>query len=447
MFLLKFFSSGSSRSVMLKRNIAGSIIARGISIAISLVLVPMTLGYVTPEIYGIWLTLSSIMHWLTFFDIGFTQGLKNKLAEALAFEDYERGKSLVSTTYMMMFFIFVPLGLLLCVCVPLLNWTDILNVDASYHREITKTLYILIWAFCLQMIANVLSAVVMAHQKVALSSAFLVIGNCLSLVALYILTLYFDSSLYLLAGSISFLPIVVLVIAGSFLYRGAFKKVRPSFKSCDKRYVRELFRLGYRFFFIQIQYIVLFQATNFIISNISGPEDVTTYNIAYKYLNVAVMVFSIILAPLWPAFTDAYVKKDYSWMKGIYKKMTKIYCIVSLSILILVAISPFVYEIWIGEKVSMPLLMTIVVGTYMIVNMWDSLQVNIINGIGKLKIQIYVTTVGLILHLPISYLLGHYIGCYGVLSSMIFITAMYSIVMTIQSHKLINDSALGVWSE
>lgn len=445
--ILKIFATGSSRSIMLKRNIAGSILAKGISIVISLVLVPMTLGYVTQEIYGIWLTLSSIIHWLTFFDIGFTQGLKNKLAEALAVEDYNRGKSLVSTTYVMMSIIFIPLGLLLCIIVPVIDWAELLNVSSGYNQEIMKTLYILIWAFCFQMIVSVLSTVITAYQKVALSAFFLVIGNFMSLIAVYILTIYFDSSLYLLACSVSFLPILVLLIAGMFLYKGSFRLVKPSLDSFDKQYIRELFGLGYRFFLIQLQFIVLFQATNFLISNISGPDDVTTYNIAYKYLNVSMMVYNIILAPLWPAFTDAYTKEDYSWMRKTYSKMIKVYYWVSAAILLLVVISPIVYDMWIGDKVTMSITMTIVVAIYMVINMWDSLQVVIINGIGKLKVQIYVTTFGLVIHLPLSYLLGYYVGCYGVLLSMIIIVSTYSIVMTIQTKKLLNRTAKGIWAE
>jgi len=445
--IFHIFSSGSSRSVMLKRNIAGSLLAKGVSILISLVLVPMTLGYVTPEIYGIWLTLSSIIHWLSFFDIGFTHGLKNKLAEALALADFEKGRALVSTTYTMMFIVFIPLGLVLCLCVPLINWTDILNVNLEHNQEIAKTMYILIWAFCLQMIVNVLSTVIMAYQKVALSSVFLVIGNLMSLLAVYLLTLYCDSSLFLLASSISFLPIIVILIAGYFLYRGPFRLVCPSFQYINIQYIKELFGLGYRFFLIQIQYLVLFQTTNFLISNLSGPEDVAVYNIAYKYLNVAMMVFSIILTPLWPAFTDAYAKNDYRWMTGIYSKMTRIFYAVSIALFVMVIISPIVYKIWLGDKISIPITMSIVVSIYMIVNMWDSLQINIINGIGKLRVQVIVTTLGLVLHLPLSYLLGQFIGCYGVLCSMILIVSMYSLVMTIQAKLLLNRKAFGIWNK
>ena len=93
--------NGHTRSSVLKKNIIASIVTKGISIATSFLMVPLTLNYVNKELYGIWLTLSSIILWLNFFDIGFTLGLKNKLAEALAIKDYTQGKKLVSTTYYM----------------------------------------------------------------------------------------------------------------------------------------------------------------------------------------------------------------------------------------------------------------------------------------------------------------------------------------------------------
>ena len=64
----------------------------------------------------------------------------------------------------------------------------------------------------------------------------------------------------------------------------------------------------------------MYQCTNILISNVSGPNEVTSYNIAYKYLGIAMMIYSIILSPLWPAFTDAYTKKDFNWMTLVYKK-------------------------------------------------------------------------------------------------------------------------------
>ncbi len=442
---IKRFFSGNQRSVTVKKNIIGSLCIKGCSILISLLLVPITLGYVSSELYGIWLTLSSIIVWLNFFDIGFSLGLRNKLAEAIALEDWNRGKALVSTTYFMMIVIFVPLCLILEFLVPYINWGAFLNVDPIYNDEIIQTLYVLIACFCLQMIVNVLSAIISAYQKVALSSAFPVIGNFFSLVIIIILTQMCPPSLVSLAFAISAMPIVVLSIASIILFYKKFKPISPSVKSFDKKYIKDLFGLGSKFFLIQIQVVVLYQCTNILISNVAGPNEVTAYNIAYKYLGVALMVFNIILAPLWPAFTDAYTKKDFVWMNNIYAKMKKVYLVSAVIIILLIILSPFIYHLWIGTKAIIPFVMTITVGLYMILNSWDTLQVMLINGIGAIKLQTYVTLIGLIFHIPISLFLGKYLGAIGVVSSMIIITVIYLSFFTVQINKILKRKATGIW--
>ena len=409
----------------------------------------MTLGYISSELYGVWLTLSSIVIWFGFFDIGFTLGLKNKLAEAIALKDWNKGKSLISTTYFLMLLIFIPLFIFLEIILPFLNISSFINVDYLYNYDIIRACRILILFFCLQMILNVVISVIAAFQRVALSSALYVIGNICSLLTIYIFTNTTAPSLSLLAIAISGMPVIVLLIATFILYSNKLKSVRPSIIYIDKKYIKELLPLGFKFFLIQIQYVVLFQTTNILISNISGPKDVTAYNLAYKYISGVMMVYTIILSPLWPAFTDAYIKKDYVWMRNVYKKMTKIYYISIIIVVVMVLISPLFYNLWISNKVEVPLSMTVTVAMYIIICNWDNLQVNLINGIGTIKLQSYITTIGLILHVPLSFLLGRNIGigATGVILSMIIINIIYSVFFTIQINKLLHDKAEGIWKK
>lgn len=419
---------------------------KGCSIIIQLLLIPLTIGYVSTEVYGIWLTLSSIMVWLNFFDVGFTLGLKNKLTEAIALEDWQKGRSLVSTTYFMMIVIFIPLTIILEFLVPHINWYHFLNINVNYNQEVTNVVQILVAFIGLNMIFNVLTAVVSAFQKVALSTAFNVIGQFVSLFIIFVLTKTVSPSLVSLALAMSVPSLLVLSIASIFLYSSSFILVRPSVKQINYDYIKELFTLGYKFFIIQIQFIVLYQSTNILISNITGPNDVTIYNVAYKYLSVGMLVFNIILGPLWPAITDAYTKKDFIWMKSIYSKIKKIYLLMALLIIIMVAISPVVYKIWVGSHVNMPFLFSLLTGLYLIVNMWDGLQISIINGTGKIKLQSYITILGLLVHIPLSLFLGHWFYSYGVVISMIIVTSIYSIIFTLQAHKLMSCNATGIWN-
>lgn len=438
---------GSTRTATVKKNILGSLLIKGISIATSFLLVPMTLGYVSAEIYGVWLTISSILHWLTYMDVGFTHGLKNKLAEAIAKEDYERGRSLISTTYFMMVVIFVPIAILSFIASPHIDWCQVLNVDASNQEIILKTIQVLFVFVALQMIVNVFVAVVAAYQKVALSNLFNVIGQVCSLIIIGSMTLFVEPSLLNLAFAYSMMPIVIVFVASIIFFRTTMKEVAPSLKSINKSHIKDLWGLGVKFFIIQVQMIVLYQATNILISHIAGPESVTQYNIAYKLLNVAVMVYTIILAPLWPAFTDAYTQKDYTWMNNMYRKMLRVFGLLCIAMLALVCFSPIVYRFWIGDKVEIPFMLTCTIALYTAIFCWDNLQVTLINGTGKIKLQTYVIFIGLISHIPLSLTLGHYIGIYGVVTSMIIINLIYTFFFTTQIHKLLNDKATGIWNK
>lgn len=439
------YFSGNGRSAVVKRNIVGSLLLKGISIFVSLLLVPATIGYVNAELYGVWLTLASTMTWLSFADVGFTQGLKNKLTEAIAHDDWDRGKSLVSTTYFMMVLIFIPVCVLLEFLVPLVNWTGLLNVSDQYSGEIVLVMHVLVAFTCIQMIVNVLVSVIAAFQKVALSNSFLVIGNVLSLGIIYILRATVPPSLIALAFAISAMPILITMIATSFLYSGRFKMVAPSWRYINKAYIKDLFGLGYKFFIINIQVLVLYQSTNILIAYVSSPTDVTNYNIAYKLLNFAMMVYTIITAPLWPAYTDAYSRGDYEWMKNMRRKMERVLFFSILGCLSLIVMSQPIYKIWVGDEVNIPYTMTILVGLYVIVYCWMNLNGTLIVGMGKISLETILVLCGMIIHIPLSLILSRYIGAYGVLASMSIITLTYALVFEIQVVKILNKTAKGIW--
>lgn len=98
-YLKKKLLSGSERTVLIKKNILASSMLRVISIVISLMVVPVTINYVNSEQYGIWLTLSSIIAWLSYFDFGFAHGFRNRFAEAVAKGEHVLARKYVSTTY------------------------------------------------------------------------------------------------------------------------------------------------------------------------------------------------------------------------------------------------------------------------------------------------------------------------------------------------------------
>ena len=443
----KIYNSDNPRSNLIKKNIVQSFCVKGISILASLLLVPMTIGYISSELYGIWLTLFSVIHWLSFFDIGFGNGLRNKLGEAVALKKFHLGKIYVSSTYFVITLIFAPLGLICYVLTPLVNWADFLNVDVKYNEVLIDTAQIIVASFCIHMILKLLQNVAFAYQMSAFSAFLDMSGQLLSLVFIYIMTLTMAPDLANVALVFCFIPLIVFLLASIACYCTLFREVAPNISWVEKKAIKRVFNLGGEFFVIQIAALILFQMINILISRMSGPDMVTSYNIVYKYMSTALMFVTIILTPSWSAFTDAYVKRDISWMTNIYKRFIQLYWITVAVIFVCIVVSPWVYKAWIGDKVEIPSLLTVLIGLYMCIYVWCNFHSLIINGTGKIKFQLYTAVAMMIIFLPLAIVLGHLFGVYGILFAMILVNLPGVFYGRYQVKRLITFTAKGIFDE
>lgn len=444
--LLSIFE-GDSRSATVKKNIAGSLVLKGISIFTFFLIVPLTLNYVSSEIYGVWLTISSVIAWIGFFEAGLTLSLKNKLVEAIAVNDWDRAKNLVSTTYVLMAVIFMPLCIIIEPIIGYIDWASILNINASYQAEIILSMRLVFFALCLQMILHSITSICAAFQETALAGSFSVVGNLLSLIIIWIMTLTVKPSLVLLSVVMSFSPILVMIIGSFILYRTKYKSVKPNFKGNSLLYAKEIWGLGYKFFILRMQVVVMTSATNFLISFVSNPEKVTEFNIAHRYLAISIMFFDIIMSPLWPAFTDAFTKKEYDWMNRTYSQISRVCFVTICAILLMIPVSPYVYLIWIGDKPIIPIMMTLLVGLCYITQILQNQNILLINGVGCIKLQTYVAIFVSIVHFPLSIILGKFIGAYGVIVSLILMNIIIAFISKIQMTKILNQTASGIWAQ
>lgn len=84
----KTISNSDSRSKKMYKNTAAMIGIRGISMILTLISAPIMLHHVDRADYGVLLTLTSIVGWVGYMDIGLGNGLRNKLSEFLAKSDF-----------------------------------------------------------------------------------------------------------------------------------------------------------------------------------------------------------------------------------------------------------------------------------------------------------------------------------------------------------------------
>lgn len=408
--LINLFISGEARSVKAIKNILSMFFIKGASILIGLVMVPLTLSYVDSETYGIWLTLSSMIAWISFFDIGLNNGLKNKLAEAIALGDVELGRKYVSTTYAIIALIFIPLMVVLLVVAPLLDWQQLLNIRVEDANELLASVCVVITYFCFNFILNTINVVLLADQRPADASLRSFIQQLVSLLIIFLMVKTTSGSLLRLCIGLCLSPILVSAVFNVTLFTGRYKQYSPSITYVDFHQVPALMKLGVQFFIIQIAGIIQYQMVNFLIIRHYGPNDVTAYNIAHKYFNVLYMVWGILITPVWAAVTDAFSKKDFTWVKNTQKKYLKLFFFFSIIGILMLAFSNQAYRLWVGGSVSVSFNLSLWVFVYIMVLTFGSIYVNILNGAGELKIQTIACMISPFVFIGTTYLLI-YLGC------------------------------------
>jgi O-antigen/teichoic acid export membrane protein len=446
-YVSDFFSKGHERTLNAKRNIFYSIVIKGLSILVSLLLVPLTLHYVNSERYGIWLTLSSIIAWFGFFDIGLGNGMRNCFAEAKAQGDNKLARIYISTTYAILTIIITVVWLIFCVVNPIIDWTRILNTSPSLRGELNILAFLVISFFCLRFVFQLITTVLIADQKPAKASFYNLLGNMLSLLIIYILTKTTPGSLFKLALVLGGMPVMVLIIASMIYYNGKYRDYTPSIRFIHFGHIRNLMNLGIKFFFIQIAALVIYQTSNIIIAQLYGPAEVTPFNIAFRYFNIGTMTFGIIMTPFWSAITEAWVKHDITWIQNVMRKLIRIWIILSVGIVLMLILSNSFYKLWVGKDVHIPFKLSIVMALYVIVFTWCSIFAQFINGVGKIKLQLYSGAFGAIINIPLSIYLGKIFGVAGVTMSSLILGLISSVWSPIQYLKLIRNTATGIWNK
>ena len=412
-------------------------------------LVPLTIEFLDTENYGIWLTISSFIGWFSFFDIGLGNGLRNKFAEARASGDIELAKGYVSTAYYTIGSICVAFFVFALLVSYNVEWTRVFNASDGLRDDLQLLMPIVFGCFSLKLIVKLVTSIYIGDQNHSIQGKITFFTSTLSLFTIWMLTKTANSSLILFGSIFSLLPIVILLAVNTYAFSFDYREYKPNIKYWKRYYFKDIFGLGLSFFIIQIAVIVMYTTDNFIITQLFGPEEVVPYNIAYKYIGISQMIFVIILTPFWSGITQAYTKGELKWIKESMDNLTKIALGTVVFTIVLALLSPFVYKIWIGDMVTVPVLLTVCMAFYFSISVAYAPFNFFLHGIGKIKVQMYSFAIGALINVPLSIVLVRYfsMGVEGVIISTIICVLPNLILFPIQYNKLINRNALGIWNK
>lgn len=441
-------SISNPRSSLLQKNILASFVIKGWSAAIVLLLVPATLNCLGEYKNGIWLTISSMLLWIDNMDIGLGNGLRNKIAEYMAHDEYERTRSLISSTFAMLTCIIIPVLLILLLLIAISNPYMVFNADPSKVSHLDQVLMVTVILVCTSFIFKLIGNFYMGMQLPAVSNLLIALGQTMALIGTYFVLYSGSHSMMLIALVNTAAPLLVYILAYPYTFFYKYPHLRPSFRLINFKEARAVINMGVQFFIMQISSVILFMTSNLLISKLFNPALVTPYQITYRYFSLMLVAFTVICMPFWNATTDAYERGDIQWIHNATQKLRLMIIAIIACMVMMVILSPWVYSVWIGDKVTIDIRMSIVMATYIFILIYSMHYSYLINGIGKLRLQLIFTTAAAIVFIPLAYLTTqwtHDIIWFMVVMCLVNIPGL--IVNRIQFSKLINGKAKGIWNK
>lgn len=401
-------------------NMIGSVCIKGFGLILSLFMMPAYIRFFNNDVVlGLWFTILSVLNWLLYFDFGIGNGLRNCLTKSLAMLDQDMSKKYVSSAYIaigsmciMVIILYLPLS-------KIINWHTFFNLSStSVSKEaLWAAVSIVFLGIVLQLFFRLINSVLYAIQKAAINNVLNLISSLLQVVALYILPSSSNNKNIINMALIHLLAVILpMIIASVIMFTSKqYRYISPSIRCFDVICAKEVLSLGGAFLIAQIMYMVIMNTNDYLITWFVGSSEVVNYQVYYKIYTIIATLFVLLLTPLWSALTKALAEKNFQWINSIYRIILLIAIMCTVFVFCLIPLTQSIVDLWLGENaIEMTNLNGISFAALASVIVFNTVFSTFANGFGQLKPQIICYTVGAILKVPFAYafvlLSGSWIG-------------------------------------
>jgi len=370
-----------------------NMVAQIIQVATGLISVPLALNYVGPERFGIWMTLSTALAFITFSDFGVGIGMQDRISRYAGKGDYRGARNAFYSAFTLVGAIVIAVEVIGYVALPRLELASLFSLQSiEGQADIGPTAFATITVITLGLLGGLVQRAFNAIQEGFWVAVLQVIARFLSLGLLFVVV-HFRLGLPALVFVVGGLASCVLLLAGIplLLYRHRWLRLRRQeiFEAIDLESAKGLLSVGAMGLGASVAIYLVNNSIPFLISYKHGAESVADFAVLMKLLAIPGMLLTYVLSPLWPAIAEANQKNDARWILGVYRKCS-IACVgvAVISSAVILLGGSFIVEHWIGIAEIAPSSHLIVASTvFMVLGFWNSVASIILNGLSRFKGQ------------------------------------------------------------
>jgi O-antigen/teichoic acid export membrane protein len=411
-----------------------------------LVSVPLTLSYLGPERYGLWMTVGSFIAILSFSDFGIGNGLVNAVSEANGKDDQELARRYVSSAFFMLSGVSLLLLIIFAVVYRWVPWYRLFNVhSATAIAESGPAMAIFFGCFLVNIPLGTVNRIQSGYQQGFANNLWMALGSLLALGAV-VLACKLRAGRPWLVLAMTGAPALATLLNACVVFGVQRPWLLPSLRYADFGAGGKLFRLGMMFFVLQIANALAFSSDNIVVAQILGPSAVTQYSVPARMFSIITMLIYTALASLWPAYGEALARQEFDWIRRTLRRSIGVGLAIAIPAnLFLVLFASKLLHFWVGSKVAPTFLLLTGFALWGIVTAINNPLNTFFNGMSEVKFLVILSVLAAPTNLALSIFLTRHLGIPGpVWGSVISNTIIVLLPCAIFVPRLLRSRTLSV---
>jgi len=406
--------------------------ARVLGLGVSLVTIPLAIGYLGAERYGLWVTISAITAMLTFADFGLGNGLMNAIADAYGRDDLPAAQRAVSSAFLILSAVAVVALTGFALLYGIVPWAEVTNVStATAAAEAGPTLLVFFVCFAVSLPLGLAQRIQYGRQEGFEVSAWTAVGSLLALAGL-VAAIQLKAGLPWLVLALAGGPVVATALNWLILFSRRHPELRPHLHLATGRAALGLIKVGMLFFVLQLAVAVAYQSDVVVAARLIGPPAAAEYSVALRLFFLVPTLLSLVFVPLWPAYGEAIARGDLGWVRRTLARSTTLGVILAaLSSAFLVIAGREVLRIWLGPVFDPPFMLLLGMALWAVVSTAFTSISMLLNGATVVKFQVIVASVMAGTSIVASIVLGSRFGLSGIIWGTLLAYVVFGAVPTL----------------
>ena len=410
-----------------------------VSVAVSLVVMPILLSHVGIEQYGLWVVISSALGYIGLVQLDVMRGTSRFIAFHAARGELDVVRSLVSFASVSFFLLAVAL-----MPVAWLVGTYVLpHLGVSSDLALlARNVFLLAFAqFCIERILSPLRGLMIGLERFWIFGAANMAGH-LVYTSLIVVLLAEGVGLYALPIALigrSVFVAAVCYLAGRALIGRVFGSPR-----LDRSVRRALFRFGSWHQVNAGARVVNYQTDALLIGAWVDIGTVGTYGIAGRIADLVQLFPQQLIPPLLPAATAIHSEGDSRRLEDVVLQASRVFELLTFAIAgFVLATTTLISTFWLGTTYPQVAAMTaLLVAGFVIANLTD-IGATVLSAMGTPRYETEYAVFGALLNIGLTIPLGLAFGLYGILAGTLIGVLISASYFVWRSHRILK---LPIWT-